>query len=321
MTYDNTKQIDIDIIKVIVHKTKSCVFAEMPRQQTINIKKGDKVLLQIENILEVGVIEDFLKMEHIKLDKDEKIFKFIRKCSENDLSILKENDYRTLELIKRCQRIIYKHKLEMKLTTIEQTIRRDKLYIYYTAENRVDFRELLKDLSQVFKAKIQMVQIGVRDEIKVKGNLGQCGRVVCCKKFLKDFKPVFIDMAKEQGLSLNPTKISGACGRLICCLGFESEFYKNLLHKMPYLGDEVATNNGVGKVKSRNVLKEEVEVLFEDGTIGFYKIDNLTIKTKNEEKSTYKMDKDEELNNKNCSCPNSSCNGCNDIKKYYNLDE
>jgi len=143
-----------------------------------------------------------------------------------------------------------------------------------------NIRELIKDLGVILKTKIQMIQIGVRDETKIVGAIGQCGRILCCKGFMSDLKPVVIDMAKEQGLSLNPTKISGVCGRLMCCLGFENEYYKSISKIMPEENDEVTTKDGTGKIKAKYVLKEEVEVLFEDGSVKRYKAENIKIKTR-----------------------------------------
>jgi cell fate regulator YaaT (PSP1 superfamily) len=285
-------------LKVRIRKTKLFVFAE-PIMEQNHLKKGDKILIQTENGLESGILECFEVFSNIKLDKDEKIHKFVRKCSYSDLGIIKNNERKINDIINSCQKIIDKYKIEMKITTVEQTFNREKIFIYYTAEKRIDFRELLKDLTQILKSKIQMVQIGVRDETKIKGNLGQCGCVVCCKRFIKSFNPVVIDMAKEQGLSLNPTKISGICGRLICCLGFEDNFYKNIINKMPDIEESVYTKDGEGKVKSRNFLKEEVEVLFEDGSVKTFSLEK--IKLKNKKDSDIKLDK-EKNNSCNCSC-------------------
>lgn len=285
-------------LKVRIRKTKLFVFSEPITDQNL-LKKGDKILIQTENGLELGILEGFEVFSNIKLDKDEKIYKFVRKCSYSDLGIIKNNERKINDIINSCQKIIDKYKIEMKITTVEQTFNREKIFIYYTAEKRIDFRELLKDLTQILKSKIQMVQIGVRDETKIKGNLGQCGSVVCCQRFIKNFNPVVIDMAKEQGLSLNPTKISGICGRLICCLGFEDNFYKNIINKMPDIEESVYTKDGEGKVKSRNFLKEEVEVLFEDGIVKTFSLEK--IKLKNKRDSELKLDK-EKMKSCNCNC-------------------
>jgi cell fate regulator YaaT (PSP1 superfamily) len=155
--------------------------------------------------------------------------------------------------------------LKMNLSMIEYTFERVKLFIYYTAEERVDFRDLLKELGGVLKTRIQMVQIGVRDEVKILGSLGHCGEICCCQRFLKDFTSVTTDMVKDQNLSVNPAKISGVCGRLMCCVAYEHDFYISEGKKLPHVGDEVKTLDGKGKVTGTNIFKSEITVLFEDG--------------------------------------------------------
>jgi cell fate regulator YaaT (PSP1 superfamily) len=155
---------------------------------------------------------------------------------------------------------IQQHKLDMKLVGIEYTFDQQKLIIYFTSEGRVDFRQLVKDLAYVFKARIELKQIGVRDEAKMIGGLGACGRNLCCSTFLGDFQPVSIKMAKEQNLSLNPTKISGMCGRLMCCLKYEQEYYETTRKSMPRIGKEVQTPDGIGTVMELNILKNTVKV-------------------------------------------------------------
>ena len=159
-----------------------------------------------------------------------------------------------------CQKKIEEHNLEMKLVDVEYTFDNTKLIAYFTANGRVDFRSLVKDLAAIFKIRIELKQIGVRDEAKMIGGLGPCGRPLCCAQFLGDFQPVSIKMAKEQNLSLNPTKISGICGRLMCCLNYEQDFYEQMRKKMPRIGREVITPDGRGTVLENNVLKETVRV-------------------------------------------------------------
>lgn len=159
-----------------------------------------------------------------------------------------------------CQQKIAEHQLEMKLVDVEYTFDNTKLIAYFTANGRVDFRTLVKDLASVFKIRIELKQIGVRDEAKMLGGLGPCGRPLCCAQFLGDFQPVSIKMAKEQNLSLNPTKISGICGRLMCCLKYEEDFYEQTRKKMPRIGRDVMTPNGIGTVQDINILKETVKV-------------------------------------------------------------
>lgn len=186
--------------------------------------------------------------------------KVIRIATEEDIRHAAENDEKEKEAFEICLQKIQAHNLDMKLIDVEYTFDNNKILFYFTADGRVDFRELVKDLASVFKTRIELRQIGVRDESKMMGGLGICGRVLCCKSFLGEFQPVSIKMAKEQGLSLNPTKISGACGRLMCCLKYEQEAYEELLKRVPKVGAVVDTPEGQGVVEEVSLLKEEVKV-------------------------------------------------------------
>ena len=183
-----------------------------------------------------------------------------------------------------CQECIARHGLEMKLVEAEYTLDRSKIMFYFTADGRVDFRELVKDLAGIFHTRIELRQIGVRDESKMIGGLGICGQPFCCSRFLKDFQPVSIKMAKEQNLSLNPTKISGVCGRLMCCLKNEEETYEYLNSRLPNVGDYVTTDDGLkGEVSSVNVLRQLVKVLVEvndEKELREYQADQLKFKPK-----------------------------------------
>ena len=159
-----------------------------------------------------------------------------------------------------CLKKIEEHGLEMKLVDVEYTFDRNKVIFYFTADGRVDFRELVKDLAAIFKTRIELRQIGVRDEAKMQGGIGPCGRILCCSTFLGDFEPVSIKMAKEQNLSLNPSKISGLCGRLMCCLKFENDYYEEALRELPDLGEETLTPKGLGRVVDLNILEKRVFV-------------------------------------------------------------
>ena len=189
------------------------------------------------------------------------------------LRLATENDRRSLQLAREkekdafavCQKKIAQHGLEMKLVRVECSFDGNKILFFFTADGRVDFRELVKDLASAFHARIELRQIGVRDEAKMLGGLGPCGRPICCGSFLGDFQPVSIKMAKEQSLSLNPTKISGVCGRLMCCLKFEEDHYETTRKKMPKLGKEAETPEGVGTVTDLNILKETVTVRLTKG--------------------------------------------------------
>lgn len=190
----------------------------------------------------------------------------IRVATDEDEKNVERNREREKEAFKICKEKIIRHGLEMKLVDAEYTFDNNKLLFYFTADGRIDFRELVKDLAAVFRTRIELRQIGVRDETKMMGGLGICGRELCCKSYLSDFVPVSIKMAKEQNLSLNPTKISGVCGRLMCCLKNEQETYEYLNSRMPNVGDIVVSRDGIkGEVKSLNVLRQYVKVLVENG--------------------------------------------------------
>ena len=189
----------------------------------------------------------------------------LRIANERDAHHAEENERYEKEAYQICQRKIEEHKLDMKLVGVEQTFDNAKLLFYFTANGRVDFRSLVKDLASVFRTRIELRQIGVRDEAKMLGGLGPCGRPICCGSFLGDFQPVSIKMAKEQNLSLNPTKISGVCGRLMCCLKYEEDNYEQTRRNMPKLGKDVETPDGYGTVIDLNVLKETVTVRIRKG--------------------------------------------------------
>ncbi|MBQ4620195.1 MAG: stage 0 sporulation family protein [Clostridia bacterium] len=189
----------------------------------------------------------------------------IRKATDEDLQVQATNEEREKEAFQICVQKIEQHKLEMKLVSVEYTFDDSKIIFYFTANGRVDFRDLVKDLAGIFHMRIELRQIGVRDEAKMLGGLGACGRQICCGAFLGDFQPVSIKMAKEQNLSLNPTKISGQCGRLMCCLKYEQDYYEETLKKLPRVGKDIMTPDGVGIVTEINVLRERVKVRVKTG--------------------------------------------------------
>ena len=199
-------------------------------------------------------------------------------------SISAENKEREKEAFEICKEKIQKHGLEMKLVNAEYTFDNNKLLFYFTADGRIDFRELVKDLAAVFRTRIELRQIGVRDETKILGGIGICGRPLCCKTYLADFVPVSIKMAKEQNLSLNPTKISGVCGRLMCCLKNEQETYEYLNSRLPNVGDFVTAKDGKkGEVQSVSVLRQLVKVVIDNGDekeLREYKVDELNFRPK-----------------------------------------
>ncbi len=186
--------------------------------------------------------------------------KVIRVATEEDISHAADNSKKEKEAFEICLKKIKEHNLDMKLIDVEYTFDNNKVLFYFTADGRVDFRELVKDLAAVFKTRIELRQIGVRDESKMMGGIGICGRALCCKSFLGEFQPVSIKMAKEQGLSLNPTKISGNCGRLMCCLKYEEDAYEEILSRVPKVGAIVETPEGQGTVMEINLLKELLKV-------------------------------------------------------------
>ncbi|CAG7839233.1 stage 0 sporulation protein [Clostridium novyi B str. ATCC 27606] len=205
----------------------------------------------------------------------------IRKATEEDIQKDRENKEKQKEALDICLKKIEKHDLPMKLIDVEYTFDNNKIIFYFTAEGRVDFRELVKDLASVFRTRIELRQIGVRDEAKMIGGLGPCGRALCCSSFLGDFVPVSIKMAKEQNLSLNPTKISGICGRLMCCLNYEQETYEDIKKQLPKVDSVVDTPYGKGTVISNSVVNESVKIKIkdEDGedTVKEIKIKDLTL--------------------------------------------
>ena len=184
----------------------------------------------------------------------------IRVATEEDTTIFIENEKKSAEAFKTCEEKIVKHGLDMKLIDVEYTFDNTKLLFYFTADGRIDFRDLVKELAAIYKTRIELRQIGVRDEVKMLGGYGMCGRELCCCNHLADLNPVSIKMAKEQGLSLNPTKISGVCGRLMCCLKHEQDVYEEKLSRLPSLGSIVKTPDGTGTVEDVEVLKEIVKV-------------------------------------------------------------
>lgn len=205
----------------------------------------------------------------IKIDVDEEKMKsplksIIRKATAEDDNIYIENKNKEKDAFIKCKERIAEHNLPMKLLDCEFTFDSAKVLFYFSAENRIDFRDLVKDLASIFRIRIELRQVGVRDETKVLGGFGPCGRPFCCATFLSDFKPVSIKMVKEQGISLNPAKISGTCGRLMCCLNHEEEVYEELNKKMPMIDDTVLTKDGLkGRVININTLKQLVKVAVE----------------------------------------------------------
>ncbi len=223
------------------------------------LKKGDRVIVETVRGIECGEVA----MDNREINDEEivkPLKKLIRIATEKDIQTVAENKAKEKDAFETCQKKIAAHGLEMKLVDVEYTFDGGKILFYFTADGRVDFRDLVKDLAGVFRTRIELRQIGVRDEAKMLGGLGICGRPFCCNGFLGEFQPVSIKMAKEQGLSLNPTKISGACGRLMCCLKYEQNAYEYLLKITPKPGAIVETADGAGTVVDFSLITGKLKV-------------------------------------------------------------
>lgn len=248
----------------------------------LEIKTGDHVIVETARGVEYG----YVVLGNREVD-DHKVVQplksVIRMANKDDENRETANRKKEKDAFKICQEKIRKHSLNMKLIDVEYTFDNNKILFYFTADGRIDFRELVKDLASVFKTRIELRQVGVRDETKIVGGIGICGRPLCCHSYLSEFIPVSIKMAKEQNLSLNPTKISGVCGRLMCCLKNEEETYEYLNSKLPNVGDYVTTDDGLkGEVQSVSVLRQMVKVIVtvdkDEKEIREYKVEQLKFK-------------------------------------------
>ena len=262
----------------------------------LQIKAGQHVIVETARGIEYG----YVVLGNRDVD-DSKVIQplktVIRMANEDDDRIETENKAKEKDAFKVCQEKIRKHGLEMKLIDVEYTFDNNKILFYFTADGRIDFRELVKDLASVFRT-IELRQVGVRDETKIVGGVGICGRPLCCHTYLSEFIPVSIKMAKEQNLSLNPTKISGVCGRLMCCLKNEEETYEYLNSKLPGVGDTVTTDDGQkGEVHSVNVLRQTVKVRMvvdkDEIEIKEYKVEQLRFKPRRNKKDKNQGDKNQ----------------------------
>lgn len=261
-----------------------------------NIHTGDKVIVETARGVEFGtVVTGRRDVEDDKITQPLK--PVIRIATQDDIRKEEKNREKEKEAFGICLEKIRKHGLEMKLIDAEYTFDNNKVLFYFTADGRIDFRELVKDLASVFRTRIELRQIGVRDETKIRGGIGICGRPLCCNTYLSEFAPVSIKMAKEQNLSLNPSKISGVCGRLMCCLTNEEETYEELNSRLPSNGDHVTTPEGLkGDVQSVNVLRQQVKVIVtldnDEKEIREYKASELRFKPKRKKKDV-KLSKEE----------------------------
>ena len=224
----------------------------------LEIKEGEGVIVETARGMEYA--EVYMARTMVKDDNIVKPLKsIVRIADSKDKKKHEENEAKKAEAMKLCQEKITKHGLEMKLIDVEFTFDNNKIVFYFTADGRIDFRELVKDLASVFRMRIELRQVGVRDEAKMLGGVGCCGRPLCCASWLSDFQPVSIKMAKNQNLSLNPTKISGICGRLMCCLNYENDVYCQMRKGMPDVNDVIETPKGMAKVVETDILKELVK--------------------------------------------------------------
>ena len=254
-----------------------------------DVKMGDKVIVETARGVECGEIA-LVDREIDETRFTNPVKGIIRLATPNDMKTIEKNRQQEKDAFKICEQKIAAHKLKMNLIDVECTFDNNKLLFYFTAESRVDFRELVKDLAAVFRTRIELRQIGVRDEAKMLGGLGICGQPFCCSRFLGEFQPVSIKMAKEQGLSLNPTKISGTCGRLMCCLKYEQDSYEDLLKHTPKVGAIVRTADGKGVVEEVNLLTGKLRVKMD-------KNDNVVVVKKDDieviKDSVIRLDRDE----------------------------
>jgi cell fate regulator YaaT (PSP1 superfamily) len=229
----------------------------------LQLTTDDYVIVETVRGIEFGKVVIARKL----VDEDDIVLplkKVIRVADDKDKVTVLENREKSQEAFAICEEKIKEHDLEMKLVDVEYTFDRNKVIFYFTADGRVDFRDLVKDLAAIFKTRIELRQIGVRDEAKLLGGIGPCGRMLCCSTFLGDFEPVSIKMAKDQSLSLNPTKISGLCGRLMCCLKYENDEYEEAKKMLPDIGEGITTPHGQGTVVGLNILERVIQVEIPD---------------------------------------------------------
>ena len=234
-------------------------------------KQGEKVIVETQNGNEIGIVSEANHMvedENLVLP----LKKMLRIATDKDLKKVEENKKKAEDAFKICEELVSEHNLDMKLVEVEYSFDGSKIIFFFTSDGRVDFRELVKDLASRFHTRIELRQIGVRDEAKMLGGIGICGQPYCCKRFLNDFEPVSIKMAKEQGLSLNPTKISGSCGRLMCCLKYEEDAYSHLASITPRVGSTVKTPDGIGVVTDCNLVTGNLFVKLNDSESMPFKI-------------------------------------------------
>lgn len=255
-----------------------------PKELKLNV--NDAVVVENSRGLELAYIAEEIK-EISEEEFSEELMPVIRLATKKDLENYEKNKAKEKEALDKAKELVNKYELQMKLVDAEYTLDGTKVIINFTCEDRVDFRDLVKDLASLLKTRIELRQIGIRDQAKIVGAIGNCGKECCCKMYLSDFDKVSIKMAKTQNLSLNPTKISGVCGRLMCCLSYENEYYAEVVSRMPKLNSKVKTKDGVGTVVYNDILKEKINVKFvtdDNVKIVTYSIDE--VKPFEEDKNT-----------------------------------
>lgn len=283
------------IIGVRFKKTGRLVYLDPLK---FGFRIGDSIIANTERGEEVGRVVKIVDKDTVS--SDIKVDKIIKPATRKDLEIQKQNEEKANEALEFCRKEAKKLNLDMKLLAADYTFDTSKLTFYFTAEDRVDFRDLVKTLASNYKSRIELRQIGPRDEVKMHPNLGICGKEVCCRSYLQDFEPVTIKMAKDQGLQINMPKLSGACGKLMCCLRYEQEAYKENLEKLPKMGEivKVQGEDEQGKVVNLDILKLKVKVKFgtthEDERFETYPVD--MIKFKNMQKNGNDLDDEQEVN-------------------------
>lgn len=285
----------IDVIGVrFATKPKSYYFSPCADE----VKKGDTVIVETARGVEHGTVV----MEKKQIPEEDLVAELkpiLRKATDGDMAQIEKNNADEKSAFRICEEQIEKHELEMRLVCTEYMFDRSKIIFYFTADGRVDFRELVRDLAGILRTRIELRQIGVRDVAKMLGGLGICGRPFCCHTHLPDFHPVSVKMAKEQGMSLNPTKISGTCGRLMCCLKNEYAVYEEMGKQVPNLWSVVRTPDGDGVVTAVDVLRKDVTVTFDRAgvkTVSHYNADDLTVLKRGNRRQT-EIENDEELKN------------------------
>jgi len=240
----------------------------------LKIENGTLVVVETIRGIEIGEVA----VANVKVSEDfgdRELKPILRIATEKDIQKDLENQEEEKDIIQTTKTLVKTNQLEMKVLAAEYTLDKDRLVIYFEAEGRIDFRQLVRDLSSVYKTRIELRQVGPRDAAKFIGGLGPCGLVTCCTTFIGSFENISIKMAKNQNLSLNPQKISGACGKLLCCIKYEDELYEELRINMPDIGDIVETNDGVGKVIGIQIIRQKVRVLFSEGNAANYKVEDV----------------------------------------------